>query len=69
MDVNSGLVDPAATAFPNEKDLVGRVAALLYGVACYVVFALTLLYAVGFVSNLVVPKTIDIGRRRRRPRR
>jgi methanethiol S-methyltransferase len=38
-----------------------RLAALLYGLACYVLFFATFLYAVGFVSDLVVPKTIDTG--------
>src|SRR6266852_843120 len=40
---------------------MGRFIAFLYGLASYVVFFVTFLYAVGFVVGLVVPKTIDTG--------
>jgi hypothetical protein len=41
--------------------MMGRGIAVLYGVVCYAIFFLTFLYLVGFLSNLLVPRSIDVG--------
>ena len=41
---------------------MGRLIAFFYGLLAYIIFFAAFLYAIGFVSGLVVPKTVDIGR-------
>jgi protein-S-isoprenylcysteine O-methyltransferase Ste14 len=46
---------------PTAKNVTGGLFAMLYGTASYVLFLGTILYAIAFVANLLVPKTIDSG--------
>lgn len=41
--------------------MLKRIAFFCYGSGCYLVFFATFLYAIGFIGNLVVPKSVDSG--------
>ena len=40
---------------------MGKLVAFLYGIVAYLAFAIVIVYSIGFVTGLVVPKTIDSG--------
>jgi len=41
--------------------MIGRVAGLIYSIASYLVFLCSILYAMGFIGNYLVPQSIDVG--------
>src|SRR6476620_1979300 len=43
------------------ETFMGKLIGFLYGLVAYLFFAVTIVYAIGFVTSLMVPKTIDSG--------
>src|SRR5436305_5881593 len=56
-----GTAAPGTATHEARGNPIGRFIAFLHGIASYVAFFAAFLYAIGFVSDLVVPKTIDSG--------
>jgi protein-S-isoprenylcysteine O-methyltransferase Ste14 len=50
---------PALAGQRKEAAMTKRIACFVYGVACYVVFLGTFLYAIGFIGNVGVPTALD----------
>jgi protein-S-isoprenylcysteine O-methyltransferase Ste14 len=44
-----------------ENLVIGRVAAVIYGAASYLVFVVSFAYTMAFIGNYWVPKSIDVG--------
>jgi len=52
---------PNFTRHSEREQATVKAWSILYGLVAYAVFLVAVLYAVGFVGNLVVPKSIEVG--------
>lgn len=59
--LGSSAVSNAQRQSRPQSSFADRVASLVYGATAYLTFFVTFLYVIGFVSGLVVPRTVDGG--------
>src|SRR5262245_14862510 len=56
----SGLAEIAKDYHPKQEELdMNRILTFVYGTATYLVFLAVFLYAIGFIGNFEVPKSMD----------
>jgi protein-S-isoprenylcysteine O-methyltransferase Ste14 len=52
----------AAVSIPRgQEDTMNRILTISYGAVTYLIFLVAFLYAIGFVGNIVVPRSVDAG--------
>ena len=47
--------------FHHQNNIFPRIIFFIYGTVCYILFLATFIYAIGFASNFLVPKSMDTG--------